>query len=202
MAKQREQREVLTERICLRLVDLAQDMGKEKSYQNLPEFFALTKDSFTVFYDVEGKKNRKKHEEILSFIEDTVNANTHPTAKAVHGQMEFGENFLDMFHDPTVLVTFAPDTCTDVKQRYAALMVAQRFETELDCLKGKGLPYCAGVDVPHRYGLISYPHLHGFAVTVNSILGEHAFLPIGEIPMTEGPEVYLSRKKAGLKGMQ
>lgn len=172
--------ETLSDRICKRLADIAQEMAVDPRpiwVNHRKELAALTEKSFRVIFDL-----RQDRSDALASIESAINDNTHPFVQATHGKFSFGDDFMGMFTDPGVsLITFDTDTCTQSQQRYIALMVVQRFESLLEATPATGRLSPAGITVPKYYGVIESQSFDQLAFFLNGALGKHA-LPENKFP--------------------
>lgn len=172
--------ETLSERICKRLADIAHEMAVDKRpiWENYrKELASLDAKSFRVIFDL-----RKDKTNALGLIEAAVNENTHPFVQATQGKFSFGDDFISMFMDPVLsLFTFDPEHCKGSRERYIALMVVQRFESELEDSATIGRLAPAGITIPKYFGVIESMHFDNLAYFVNGALKEHA-LPESKFP--------------------
>jgi len=166
---------ILSDRICKRLADIATAMANDKgiAWRDYRDCFRnLNEKSFQVIYDTRNFKDP-----LYRLIENAVNENTHQQVKDTQGEFFFDQDFENTDDlDGYTLITFNPEHCTDSRDRYAALMVAQRFENDVEStpsrLPGGLLP--AGTRVLHMYGIISTMGFMNLATAVNPSLGKHA----------------------------
>ncbi len=163
--------EILAQRICERLGGLSSEMAQERAgwptemHDLIPYFNALSSDSFKVVLDL--REDKVVSRELLKQIEENVNGNTNSFTRQVHGEFEFGDDFLDTLDAPALLATFNAATCSGLKERLAAHRTVQR-------LFGNHEGALRGCEVYKHEGaagdVIMYRDIPGLEMTMNNLL--------------------------------
>ena len=159
-----------------RLDELIVDSANQPTiYADLQdELLSLSADKFQIIYNLEDDQTG-----ILKLIEEAVNRNTNDCVKATEGEFEFFDDYPDPIPpDVASIITFDPSTCSDSRERYAALMVIQRFTSDLESLPAKkpGRLKPAGA-LTCYYGTLMTHSFDALAYWLNGALHEKHALP-------------------------